>query len=149
MAIEFNSWNEFNEWAIGMYNEYTKYPKRYRSFTDMYRYTFVFDTKNLYKSGWSKRISCDNWDSRIGTGIAFARLKGIDIPKVRKMTEVSFGSLRPGEVFSIYENNKYIEYCLIGYDYVNASYIATNVKTKKIRSFNYNGNRIVFISQEF
>lgn len=149
MAIEFKSWNEFNEWAIKMYDEFIKHRNRYRVFTDRYCYTFVIDTKNNYKSGWSKRIVGDTWDDRIGTGIAFARLKGIDIPKVRKMEKVSFGSLKPGALFNIYENRTYVEYCLVGYDYINASYIATNVQTKKLRQFQYNANRKVFVSEEF
>lgn len=148
MAIELRDWNEFDEWAIKIYNEFVKHRNRYRVFSDCFRYTIVVDIKDNCKTGWSKRIIGDDWDDRIGIGVAFARLKGVEIPKVREMETTSFCSLEQGAFFNIYENNKYVEYCMVGYDYINDSYIATNTKTKKPRLFNWNDNRTLFVGKE-
>ena len=79
----------FNEWALGMYTEY----KRISAINlDRWRIHLYADKGNIrtilidLKRGkcGSTRASGDEYKKEIGIGVAWARLRGYEVPKERK-----------------------------------------------------------------
>ena len=132
--LKFRSWEEFNRWAISMYTESLK-SDRYSVFSNGKDVIIMTDTKSRGKIGWARKLPNDPLDKRIGTGIAYARLKGIPIPEVIEYKSIRLSSLKNGDKFYITEYSNLNEYYLIGYDCINDSYLAVNSDTGMRREF--------------
>ena len=128
------SWEEFNRWAISMYTESLK-SDRYSVFSNGKDLIIMTDTKRRGKIGWARKLHNDPLDKRIGTGIAYARLKGIPIPEVVEHESIRLSSLKNGDKFYITEYGNLKEYYLIGYDCINDSYLAVDSELGMRREF--------------
>ena len=133
--MKLRSWEEFNRWAIAM-NEQSLKSNRYSVFSNGKDLIIMTDTKRRGKIGWARKLPNDPLDKRIGTGIAYARLKGISIPEVVDYKTINrLSSLKNGDKFYITEYSNLNEYYLIGYDCINDSYLAVNSDTGMRREF--------------
>lgn len=132
--LKFRSWEEFNRWAISMYTESLK-SNRYSVFSNGKDVIIMTDTKRRGKIGWARKLPNDPLDKRIGIGIAYARLKGIPIPKVVEYKLIKLSFLKNGDKFYITEYGELKEYYLIGYDCINDSYLVVNSDTGMRREF--------------
>jgi hypothetical protein len=82
---------DFNEWALGMYTEYKRISA---TNLDRWRVHLYADKGNIrtilidLKKGkcGSTRVSGDEYKKEIGIGVAWARLRGYEVPKERKKT---------------------------------------------------------------
>ena len=79
----------FNEWALGMYTEYKRISATNLDRWRIHLYankgnirTILIDLKKG-KCG-STRVSGDEYKKEIGIGVAWARLRGYEVPKERK-----------------------------------------------------------------
>ena len=80
---------DFNEWALGMYTEYKRISA---TNLDRWRIHLYADKGNIrtilidLKKGkcGSTRVSGDEYKKEIGIGVAWARLRGCEVPKERK-----------------------------------------------------------------
>ena len=80
---------DFNEWALGMYTEYKRISA---TNLDRWRIHLYADKGNIrtilidLKKGkcGSTRVSGDEYKKEIGIGVAWARLRGYEVPKERK-----------------------------------------------------------------
>ena len=141
------SWEEFNRWAISMYTESLK-SDRYSVFSNGKDLIIVTDTKRRGKIGWARKLPNDPLVKRIGTGIAYARLKGIPIPEVIEYKSIRLSSLKNGDKFYITDVHSNLnEYYLIGYDCINDSYLAVNSDTGMRREF-YSTDRMSFLVEK-
>lgn len=81
----------FNEWALSMYDEYKRISHTNYSRWKVYRYvnrdsirTILVDLKKG-KCGNAK-VSREEYNEKIGIGVAWARLRGHEVPEERKKT---------------------------------------------------------------
>ena len=79
----------FNEWALGMYNEYMKVSKPNISRWKVFGYAEGGSTQivliDLKRGKCGKaRVSKGKYIEAIGIGVAWARLRGYEVPKERK-----------------------------------------------------------------
>ena len=79
----------FNEWALSMYDEYKRVSQTNYSRWKVYRYDNVNSIKTILidlkkgKCGTAK-VSREEYKQDIGIGVAWARLRGYEVPKERK-----------------------------------------------------------------
>ena len=145
--MKLGSWEAFDVWAFGMYNQCLK-SNRYKILSNKKDFVLMMDTKRADRFGWAKKMPNDQWDEKIGVGIAYARLKGIPIPKVVEYKMIAINQLVNGDKFytGVFLNLK--EYCFIGYDYVNNFYIAVESETGIQRRFCPSDGGPYFIEKE-
>ena len=93
---------DFNKWALSMYDEYMRVSQTNCPRWKEYRYavkdsirTTILDLKKG-KSG-SSRCHKEDFSMRIGIGVAWARLRGYEVPKERK--PITLKNLPNGEKF--------------------------------------------------
>ena len=83
----------FNDWALKMYEEYrairnTNPPRWCISvYEENYSITLVLVDLKKKKTGFAK-VSEEEYDRTIGIGVAYARLRGYEVPKERKTQEL-------------------------------------------------------------
>lgn len=92
----------FNEWALGMYDEYMRVSKPNRArwkvchYVDRYSIrTTLIDLKKG-KCG-TARATGTEYKEKVGVGVAWARLRGYEVPKERK--PITLKALPNGEKF--------------------------------------------------
>ena len=102
---------DFNEWALSMYDEYKRVSHTNYSRWKVYRYvnrdnikTILVDLKKG-KCGNAK-ASREKYNEKIGIGVAWARLREHEIPKERK--SMTLEELPNGEKFCVPANTKAI-----------------------------------------
>ena len=145
--MKLRSWEAFNIWALRMYNQCLK-SDRYRILSNMNDFVVMTDTKRADKFGWAKKMPDDQWDERIGAGIAYARLKGIPIPKVAEYKRVALNQLVNGDKFYVAGYTSLKEYCFVGYDCVNDSYVAVEPESGIRREFDSSDCGCYFVEKE-
>ena len=84
---------DFNEWALSMYDEYMKVSRQNRARWKVCRYvdkysvvTTLIDLKEG-KCGSAKAMGKE-YREKVGIGVAWARLRGYEVPKERKKTKL-------------------------------------------------------------
>ena len=82
---------DFNEWALGMYDEYTRIsrPNRFRwtvkHYVDKYSIRTTLTDLKKGKCGTARATGKEHKE-KVGIGVAWARLRGYEVPKERKKT---------------------------------------------------------------
>lgn len=123
---------DFNEWALKMYEEYRTIrntnPSRWCISVYSENYSMILGLIDLKKkkSGFAK-VPEEKYDRMIGIGVAYARLRGYEVPKERKMQELS--TLKNQQYFVFNDE----EYMFVG---LSSPFMAVCVnKNNKIRMF--------------
>ena len=70
----------FNTWASDMFERFKK-DSSVDYFTDNYSYTFVYDVHSFHGSISIVSSEDNEFDTKIGIGVAYARFKGYEIPR--------------------------------------------------------------------
>ena len=75
--------NDFFEWAVGVYDEFCNDSLKIDSHADFTtRITIVYDLRTG-KSAFSKCRKDEEFNETIGVAVAYTRLKGGEVPKVK------------------------------------------------------------------
>lgn len=130
----------FNDWALGMCNEYMRISKRNRSrwvvrrYVDRYNIiTTVIDLKKG-KCG-SAKVLGKEYNEKIGVGVAWARLRDYEVPKERK--PITLKELSNGEKFCLPSNTRFI-FTKIGEIPSTTRIVIYNEENDGIAQFNKN-----------
>jgi len=101
----------FNDWALGMYDEYMRILKNNRTrwtvghYTDTYSIVTTLTDLKRGKCG-SAKVWRKDYDEKIGIGVAWARLREYEVPKERK--PITLKELSNGEKFCVPSNTRII-----------------------------------------
>ena len=104
---------DFNAWALKMYEEYKTIrntnPSRWcvSVYSENYSMTLALIDLKKKKTGFAK-VPEEEYDRMIGIGVAYARLRGYEIPKERKMQKLS--DLKNQQYFTLDDE----EYMFVG-----------------------------------
>ena len=121
------------EWAVGVYDEYCNDSIKIDRVIDADTgITIVYDLKTG-KSAFSKCRKDEEFSEEIGVAVAYTRLKGREVPQVRKKVFVK--NLTVGEKFSRVTFPNYILY-VVGINPLKSNEtIAVSAKTGKLFCF--------------
>ena len=83
--------DDFNEWALSMYDEYMRVSRPNLARWKVYRYVDRYSVKTTLidlKKGkcGTARATGTEYKEKVGIGVAWARLRGYEVPKERKKT---------------------------------------------------------------
>ena len=121
------------EWAVGVYDEYCNDSIKIDRVIDTDTgITIVYDLRTG-KTAFSKCRKDEEFSEEIGVAIAYARLKGREIPQVRQKVFVK--SLTVGEKFSRVTFPNYILYVIGINPLKSTETIAVSAKTGKLFRF--------------
>lgn len=125
----------FNLWAEGVYDEFRADSERV---SEVHNYktgiTIVYDLRTG-KTAFSKCRKDEKFIEEVGVAIAYTRLKGREVPQVRKRTFVKY--LTTGDKFALCGMPRF-EYNVVGVNPINpAEMIAICTKDNKLSRFDF------------
>lgn len=123
------------EWAVGVYDEFCADSYRIEEAHDYETgVTIVYDLKTG-KSAFSKCRKDEEFSEEIGVAIAYTRLKGREVPQVRK--KVFIKDLAAGEKFSLI-NFPSQTYYIVGINPMKSNEtFAIHINTKTLVRFDF------------
>lgn len=123
------------DWAVGVYDEFCNDSYRIEEAHDYETgVTIVYDLKTG-KSAFSKCRKDEEFSQEIGVAIAYTRLKGREVPQVRK--KVFIKDLAAGEKFSLI-NFPSQTYYIIGINPMKSNEtFAIHINTKTLVRFDF------------
>lgn len=121
------------EWALGVYANFcTDSGKVEGGFDPTTGITVVYDLRTG-KSAFSKCRKDEKFNKEIGIAVAYTRLKGGEIPKVRE--KILLKNLNVGDKFNLTVFTDSV-YCVIGVNPMRSTEtIAVNIKTDRLCRF--------------
>ena len=138
----FVSREDFNEWAQKMKEDFVCNYQRYRSIAEG-RMIIVVDKKNG-KVGIARCHPDDEFNTRIGLAIAYARVRGIDIPNVGEW--VATKNLKNGDVIHVPINGKNtLAYYIGKHPTKNDYHIVMKAETERLKDVALKSNEVFVI----
>ena len=126
--------NLFN-WAVGIYDEFCNDNLKIESRFDMTTgITIVYDLRTG-ESAFSKCRKDEEFSEEIGVAIAYTRLKGREVPKIRE--KILLKNLVVGEEFSLFSSPKNTFYVVGENPLKSAEVIAIHTQTGNLCRFDY------------
>ena len=126
--------NLFN-WAVGVYDEFCNDNLKIESRFDMTTgITMVYDLRTG-ESAFSKCRKDEEFSEEIGVAVAYTRLKGREVPKVRE--KILLKNLVVGEEFSLFSSPKNTFYVVGENPLKSAEVIAIHAQTGNLCRFDY------------
>lgn len=126
--------NLFN-WAVGVYDEFCNDNLKIESRFDMTTgITIVYDLRTG-ESAFSKCRKDEEFSEEIGVAVAYTRLKGREVPKIRK--KILLKNLVVGEEFSLFSSPKNTFYVVGENPLKSAEVIAIHTQTENLCRFDY------------
>ena len=123
------------DWAVGVYDEFCNDNLKIESRFDMTTgITVVFDLRTG-KSAFSKCRKDEKFSEEIGVAVAYTRLKGREVPKVRE--KILLKNLVVGEEFSLFSSPKNTFYVVGENPLKSAEIIAIHTQTGNLCRFDY------------
>lgn len=128
--------DNFDLWAEGVYEEFCADSGKVESgFDPTTGITVVYDLKTG-KSAFSKCRKDEKFNKEIGIAIAYTRLKGREVPQVRKRTFVKY--LTTGDKFALCGMPR-IEYNVVGVNPINPTeMVVIREIDKTLHRFDFN-----------
>ena len=125
----------FFDWAVGVYDEFCNDNLKIESRFDMTTgITVVFDLRTG-ESAFSKCRKNEEFSEEIGIAVAYTRLKGREVPKVRE--KILLKNLVVGEEFSLFSSPKNTFYVVGENPLKSAEVIAIHTQTGNLCRFDY------------
>ena len=126
--------NLFN-WAVGVYDEFCNDNLKIESRFDMTTgITIAYDLRTG-ESAFSKCRKDEKFSEEIGVAVAYTRLKGREVPKVRE--KILLKNLVVGEEFSLFSSPKNTFYVVGENPLKSAEVIAIHTQTGNLCRFDY------------
>ena len=123
------------DWAVGVYDEFCNVNLKIESRFDMTTgITVVFDLRTG-ESAFSKCRKNEEFSEEIGIAVAYTRLKGREVPKVRE--KILLKNLVVGEEFSLFSSPKNTFYVVGENPLKSAEVIAIHTQTGNLCRFDY------------
>ena len=123
------------DWAVGVYDEFChdtlKIERRFDMTTGI---TIVYDLRTG-ESAFSKCRKDEEFSEEIGIAVAYTRLKGREVPKVRE--KILLKNLVVGEEFSLFSSPKNTFYVVGGNPLKSTEIIAIHTQTGNPCRFDY------------
>ena len=123
------------DWAVGVYDEFChdtlKIERRFDMTTGI---TIVYDLRTG-ESAFSKCRKDEEFSEEIGIAVAYTRLKGREVPKVRE--KILLKNLVVGEEFSLFSSPKNTFYVVGENPLKSAEVIAIHTQTWNLCRFDY------------
>ena len=123
------------DWAVGVYDEFChdtlKIERRFDMTTGI---TIVYDLRTG-ESAFSKCRKDEEFSEEIGIAVAYTRLKGHEVPKVRE--KILLKNLVVGEEFSLFSSPKNTFYVVGENPLKSAEVIAIHTQTGNLCRFDY------------
>lgn len=123
------------DWAVGVYDEFCndtlKIERRFDMTTGI---TIVYDLRTG-ESAFSKCRKDEEFSEEIGIAVAYTRLKGREVPKVRE--KILLKNLVVGEEFSLFSSPKNTFYVVGENPLKSAEVIAIHTQTGNPCRFDY------------
>ena len=126
--------NLFN-WAVGVYDEFCNDNLKIESRFDMTTgITIVYDLRTG-ESAFSKCRKDEAFSEEIGIAVAYTRLRGREVPKVRE--KILLKNLVVGEEFSLFSSPRNTFYVVGENPLKSAEVIAIHTQTGNLCRFDY------------
>ena len=123
------------DWAVGVYDEFCNDNLKIESRIDTTTgITIVYDLKTG-ESAFSKCRKDEEFSEEIGVAVAYTRLKGREVPKVRE--KILLKNLVVGEEFSLFSSPKNTFYVVGENPLKSAEVIAIHTQTGNLCRFDY------------
>ena len=123
------------DWAVGVYDEFCNDSCRIEETHDHETgITIVYDLRTG-KSAFSKCRKDEEFSEEIGVAVAYTRLKGREVPKVRE--KILLKNLVVGEEFSLFSSPKNTFYVVGENPLKSAEVIAIHTQTGNLCRFDY------------
>ena len=123
------------DWAVGVYKDFCNDSEKIESRVDTTTgITIVYDLRTG-ESAFSKCRKDEEFSEEIGVAVAYTRLKGREVPKVRE--KILLKNLVVGEEFSLFSSPKNTFYVVGENPLKSAEVIAIHTQTGNLCRFDY------------